>query len=147
MTAGRPKIELTADESKLIASIPSARKAAQIWSRFEDRKIKAKEDRKALGAELVAVRKALGTDGKKTSHKGLFSRWLIVHGIPHDRAYNYMALAGGAKPKTQRKSYLRATSFGNFQKLLTNAKSNEEKKQILNELIKYVCHEYKIVRS
>lgn len=134
----RPKIELTAQETKVIGSIPSAKKAAAIWSRFETRTRQAKEDRLALGNELASVRDKLAAKGGK----GLFERWLYVQGIPRYRAYDYISLAGHGKSRLKARNYKRRLSFLQFQTRLTKANSNEEKLTILKELTQWVRKEY-----
>jgi hypothetical protein len=69
---GRHKLELNDAEKKLLASIPSAKKAQEFWSRFQERKIQAQAGHLTLGNELAAVRDKL----EKRGGNGLCERWL-----------------------------------------------------------------------
>lgn len=137
------KIELSETEQGLFAKMPSAKKAAEIWARFENRRIQAKQDREELGTQLVAVRKALGN---RKGGDGLFSRWLRVNlGMGYPRAYSFMALVpGGGRPKTRRLSYTRGLAISQFYKRLRVAESNKEKRGILRELVTWTKQEYDI---
>jgi hypothetical protein len=137
------KITLIEDEQKIIARIPSAKRAEAIWARFEKRKQQAKTDRVALGKELHEVRKELAKMGGTIGSGGLFSRWLRVQGIPRDRAYAFIALAGLGKPKTESACYKRIRTTQQFMTRLNRALSVTEKKTILAELVKWVRKEYK----
>jgi hypothetical protein len=137
---GRPAIVLTAAESKLISSIPSAKKAAAIWAKFEARKLAAKADRLALGKELIAVQKATAKKGCK----GLFTRWLLTQQIPRERAYVYIGLAGGGKLRTEAPQYQRRMTLLGFAQRLHRAPDNAEKVAILAEVNKYLVEEFDI---
>jgi hypothetical protein len=142
-------MKLTADEQiKWVPVAKLASEALELLGSINKRERLQIHDKKALGHIFIAMRSKLGIKnyrgGYTGSRYGLWSKWLNENKINNSTAYQYIALATGAKTIMDCPARQRITFWQGINKEMKTCKNNKQKVSVLNKAIKRLVDEYGI---